>query len=410
MPRISGPTDAPPRPDNCISCSSPRWRRSRSRTPPPTQAARTRPRARVVKLAASAGPAAPASSYAQPGSALLLRGRDLEGSELVTFRGGEACRRRRRRRARARLGQAAHRARARAVPPVGRRSSSPTATARRPRAARRTRDGRGGPDTHGRRGRRPEGRDRGERPQGLLRRRAPPDAHLRRARAGQRTCSSRSCARPTASRSPASTRGSVAADAPGVVVLGRNGRRQRPEGGPLRVPRLRRELGAGARASSAQADPDATTAPDSFIFLRHKFPIRGAHNYGDGAATFGGGRGHQGHDVFAECGTPLVAARGGDREVQAELPGRARALRRHRRRGRPASTTSTCTCATPPGREGRPRPHGPADRLRRRHGPRRRLPPALRAVGRPGLVHGRRPVRPAAAAEGLGPLLLDTRA
>ena len=29
------------------------------------------------------------------------------------------------------------------------------------------------------------------------------------------------------------------------------------------------------------------------------------------AAAFGGGRGHQGQDVFAECGTPLVAARGG---------------------------------------------------------------------------------------------------
>jgi len=37
----------------------------------------------------------------------------------------------------------------------------------------------------------------------------------------------------------------------------------------------------------------------------------GAHKYGTGTAAFGGGRGHQGQDVFAECGTPLVAARGG---------------------------------------------------------------------------------------------------
>ncbi|HYM58271.1 MAG TPA: M23 family metallopeptidase [Solirubrobacteraceae bacterium] len=33
--------------------------------------------------------------------------------------------------------------------------------------------------------------------------------------------------------------------------------------------------------------------------------------HGAGAAAFGGGRGHQGQDVFATCGTPLVAARGG---------------------------------------------------------------------------------------------------
>jgi murein DD-endopeptidase MepM/ murein hydrolase activator NlpD len=32
---------------------------------------------------------------------------------------------------------------------------------------------------------------------------------------------------------------------------------------------------------------------------------------GTGAGAFGGGRGHQGQDTFAKCGTPLVAARGG---------------------------------------------------------------------------------------------------
>lgn len=69
------------------------------------------------------------------------------------------------------------------------------------------------------------------------------------------------------------------------------------------------ENSAGARASSAPSAPAA--GPDSFIFLRHRFPIRGAHAYGTGTAAFGGGRGHQGLDVFAECGTPLVAARGG---------------------------------------------------------------------------------------------------
>jgi len=75
---------------------------------------------------------------------------------------------------------------------------------------------------------------------------------------------------------------------------------------------------AGAlRASSAQAQPDAPATapaepdPASFRFLRHTFPILGPHGYGKAIARFGGGRGHQGQDVFAACGTPLVAARGG---------------------------------------------------------------------------------------------------
>jgi hypothetical protein len=67
---------------------------------------------------------------------------------------------------------------------------------------------------------------------------------------------------------------------------------------------------AGARAVTAQS---SQTAPDpaAFDFLGHVFPVRGPHGYGEFAASFGGGRGHQGQDVFAACGTPLVAARGG---------------------------------------------------------------------------------------------------
>ena len=44
------------------------------------------------------------------------------------------------------------------------------------------------------------------------------------------------------------------------------------------------------------------------------FPVRGPHDYGGAGARFGAGRGgrsHRGHDVFARCGTPLVAVRGG---------------------------------------------------------------------------------------------------
>jgi murein DD-endopeptidase MepM/ murein hydrolase activator NlpD len=65
-------------------------------------------------------------------------------------------------------------------------------------------------------------------------------------------------------------------------------------------------------AASATEEPAAgDAAAGSFLFLRHAFPIRGRHDYGEFAATFGGGRGHQGQDVFAECGTPVVAARAG---------------------------------------------------------------------------------------------------
>jgi murein DD-endopeptidase MepM/ murein hydrolase activator NlpD len=71
---------------------------------------------------------------------------------------------------------------------------------------------------------------------------------------------------------------------------------------------------SGATASSAQAPTPGTppaAVPGAFLFQRHIFPIRGPHTMGTGAAAFGGGRGHQGQDIFARCGTPLVAARGG---------------------------------------------------------------------------------------------------
>jgi len=69
---------------------------------------------------------------------------------------------------------------------------------------------------------------------------------------------------------------------------------------------------SGATASSSQATaPTSAAAPGDFLFQRHIFPIRGAHTMGTGAGAFGGGRGHQGQDTFAKCGTRLVAARAG---------------------------------------------------------------------------------------------------
>jgi murein DD-endopeptidase MepM/ murein hydrolase activator NlpD len=51
-----------------------------------------------------------------------------------------------------------------------------------------------------------------------------------------------------------------------------------------------------------------TTDDSRFSLYGHKFPVRARHSYGDG---FGAGRNHQGQDVFARCGSKLVAARGG---------------------------------------------------------------------------------------------------
>jgi Peptidase family M23 len=73
--------------------------------------------------------------------------------------------------------------------------------------------------------------------------------------------------------------------------------------------RVSAQTTSGLRAVSAQA-PSAPD-PAELVFLAHEFPIRGPHGYGESGARFGGGRAHQGHDVFAACGTPLVAARGG---------------------------------------------------------------------------------------------------
>lgn len=45
------------------------------------------------------------------------------------------------------------------------------------------------------------------------------------------------------------------------------------------------------------------------------FPILGAWRFGGAATVFGAGRGHQGNDMFAACGTPIVAASAGTVKV-----------------------------------------------------------------------------------------------
>lgn len=66
---------------------------------------------------------------------------------------------------------------------------------------------------------------------------------------------------------------------------------------------------AGEAAAAASPAPEAQT---EFAYFDHLFPIRGRHNLGyTDTNGFGGGRGHKGQDMFAACGTPVAAARGG---------------------------------------------------------------------------------------------------
>lgn len=61
-----------------------------------------------------------------------------------------------------------------------------------------------------------------------------------------------------------------------------------------------------ARPTEATA-PTGAPAPDGGVF-----PIRGRHDLGQTATNdFGGSRNHKGQDMFASCGTPLIAALGG---------------------------------------------------------------------------------------------------
>lgn len=70
----------------------------------------------------------------------------------------------------------------------------------------------------------------------------------------------------------------------------------------------------GPTAPAARKATTSTTLSLAFAFYGYAFPILGAHEYGMSAGRFGAGRSghtHQGQDVMAACGTPLVAARGG---------------------------------------------------------------------------------------------------
>ena len=71
---------------------------------------------------------------------------------------------------------------------------------------------------------------------------------------------------------------------------------------------------ASAPAPPARRAAASTDLSLGFAFYGYAFPVLGPHEFNLGAGRFGAprsGHTHQGQDVTAACGTPLVAARGG---------------------------------------------------------------------------------------------------
>jgi murein DD-endopeptidase MepM/ murein hydrolase activator NlpD len=67
-------------------------------------------------------------------------------------------------------------------------------------------------------------------------------------------------------------------------------------------------------APAARKATSSTTLSLGFSFYGYAFPVLGPHEFNLGAGRFGAARSghtHQGQDVTAACGLPLVAARGG---------------------------------------------------------------------------------------------------
>jgi murein DD-endopeptidase MepM/ murein hydrolase activator NlpD len=66
--------------------------------------------------------------------------------------------------------------------------------------------------------------------------------------------------------------------------------------------------GVGARAAQASAPAPRR---ESFWLVRDVFPIAGPHTYGQGFGVQRSGHTHEGQDVMADCGLPLVASQAG---------------------------------------------------------------------------------------------------
>lgn len=87
-------------------------------------------------------------------------------------------------------------------------------------------------------------------------------------------------------------------------------------GRPARNGRYSFRIGAQGASPEAVARAATSSEPLSlgFALYGYQFPILGAHEFGMSAGRFGAARSghtHEGQDVMADCGLPLVAARGG---------------------------------------------------------------------------------------------------
>jgi murein DD-endopeptidase MepM/ murein hydrolase activator NlpD len=115
--------------------------------------------------------------------------------------------------------------------------------------------------------------------------------------------------------------GAGAADDVATKALPRGGRSV-----DVRVPAKAISGPVSVRTASAVDSPPTAPIdilpplpPEALASKSHVFPVRGRHDFGGAGASFGSGRAghsHQGHDVFAACGTPLVAARGGTVQIR----------------------------------------------------------------------------------------------
>jgi murein DD-endopeptidase MepM/ murein hydrolase activator NlpD len=86
------------------------------------------------------------------------------------------------------------------------------------------------------------------------------------------------------------------------------------EGRPARNGRYTFQVIPQGSTAAARRATASTTVTAGFALYGYAFPILGAHDFGTAAGRFGAARSghtHQGQDVMAACGTPLVAARGG---------------------------------------------------------------------------------------------------
>lgn len=106
--------------------------------------------------------------------------------------------------------------------------------------------------------------------------------------------------------------GSVAGGRP--APNGRYSFRISPQSGdPAAQQSLDRSIQEAKQRASSSTSPSASFSL-GFALYGYAFPILGVHDFGGAGGRFGAGRAghtHEGQDVMAACGTPLIAARGG---------------------------------------------------------------------------------------------------